>query len=262
MGLIVRFNGGERMVYKEFTKAEWLDALGMVEDEVPQSFIIHGEWEHYENLEWWKERLQDSVFPKWNTVIGKYRGKRIGFANVYGSPMAVNISHPFAAAGTDVFIQTGYFGGISNDVQYGDILIVAEAEIHDGVSQHYLPGYVRVRSDDQLVRKAVHYCEEKGYSYVIGSVISISSFHVETEEMIKNWASRRHVGVDMETASTLTVAKKFRKKAISLLNLTDHLLRGDHLYHYTKKREQLEAKTDERIWELALHLADGNIMDE
>ncbi|MBO8155695.1 MAG: uridine phosphorylase [Bacillaceae bacterium] len=242
------------MVYSEFTKNEWLDALGMRENQIPESFIVHGEWSPDENLKWWQAKLQDPVLPKWNTVVGRYQGKQIGFANVYGSPMATNIIHPFASAGTETFIQTGYFGGLTNRVNYGDILIVTEAEMKDGVSHYYLHGNNRVHSDEQLIEKAVHYCEKNGYSYVLGSVVSISSFHVETTEMIRNWAAENFIGVDMETACTLAVSKKFNRKGISLLNLTDHLIQGDHLYDGTEERERLEAETDDKIRDLALYL--------
>lgn len=243
-------------LYGEFTQQDWLDALHIEEEETPLSFIIHGEWNHEENLALWKNTLKEEIsLPKWNTVLGKYRDTNIGFANVYGSPMATNIAHQFAAAGTEMFIQTGYFGGLSFSVAYGDILIVTEAEMEDGVSHWYLPNNKTVKSDERIVNATIDYCEKKGYNYVTGSVLSTSAMLVETKEMINNWALKGHLGVDMESATTLAVAKKFNKSAISLLNLSDHLIQGDTLYSYTKEREQIEAETDEKIRDIALYLA-------
>ena len=39
-----------------------------------------------------------------------------------------NITHPFASVGTSLFVQTGYFGGLSTKVQYGDFLIEEETD--------------------------------------------------------------------------------------------------------------------------------------
>ncbi len=57
-----------------------------------------------------------------------------------------------------------------------------------------------------------------------------------------------------ESAVTLAAAKKFNKKAVSLLILSDHLLKGDTFYTYTKEREELEAEIDKRIRDIALYL--------
>lgn len=243
-------------LYGDFTKKDWLDVFGVEENQIPLSCIIHGEWNHEENLNLWKDTLKEELWlPKWNTVIGKYEGKNIGFANVYGSPIAAMITHQFASAGTNQFIQTGYFGGLSFDVTYGDILIVSEAEMKDGASHWYLPNRKTVKSDEQLLNATIDYCEKKGYSYAVGSVLSTSAILLETQELISEWGLNGHLGVDMETATTLAVAKRFGKKAIGLLNLSDHLMVGDTLYSYTKERELIEAETDEKIRDVALYLS-------
>ncbi|WP_080846288.1 phosphorylase family protein [Cytobacillus gottheilii] len=242
-------------LYGDFTKRDWLNALCANELQIPASLIIHGEWNHEENLHYWKDTLKEDLWlPKWNTVIGKYKRKTIGFANVYGSSMATMMTHQFAMAGTNQFIQTGYFGGISFDVNYGDILIVSEAEMKDGTSHWYLPNHMTVKADEQLLNAAVEYCEKKGYSYVVGSVLSTSAMLLETQEMIQEWVLNGHKGVDMETAATLAAARKFGKSAVGLLNLSDQLIAGDTLYSYTLEREKIEAETDEKIRDVALYL--------
>ncbi len=71
-------------------------------------------------------------------------------------------------------------------------------------------------------------------------------------------ASRRaamHAGVDMETSATFCAGRRFGRRAVGLLNLSDHLLRGDHLMNYTDERERVEGEVDARIRKLALYLA-------
>lgn len=249
--------GGEQLkLYGDFTKEDWLQFLGVEEHNIPSTFIIHGEFDPTYNLTHWTKLLcEDRWLPKWNSIIGLHNGKRLGFANVYGSPSAALITHQFASAGTTQFIQTGYCGGLSLKINYGDILIVREAEMQDGTAHWYLPNEKTVTSSESLVSAAVDYCEKKGYSYVVGRVLSTSAMLIETSEMVNDWASNGHIGVDMETGTTLAVAKKFNKKAIGLLNISDHLVHGDTLYSYTKERECIEAETDAKIRDLALYLA-------
>lgn len=242
-------------LYGDFEKEDWLRVLRMEEAAVPRSFIIHGEWNHKRNLELWKQILEkETALPKWNTVVGQYQNIRIGFANAFGAPVACSITHQFANAGTHTFIQTGYFGGLSDKARYGDILIVTGAEMKDGVSHWYLPGQSIVKSDESLVEAAVEYCIKHGYRYVTGTVLTTSAMLLETHDMVLEWSGRGHIGVDMETATTLAVAQKFNRKSISLLNMSDYLLAGDTLYSYSEERATLEVSTDQKIRELALYL--------
>ncbi|MGE8205527.1 nucleoside phosphorylase [Heyndrickxia sp. NPDC080065] len=243
-------------LYGEFTKDDWLEVLEITEEDVPKSFVLHGEWEHEMNITSWKKILeQDQWIPSWNAIIGRYNNQKIGFANVFGGPIAASIVHRFAILGTNNFIQTGYFGGLSHDIGYGDILIVTAAEMEDGVSHWYLPNEKTVHADNSLVEEAVKYCEDKGYKYVKGTVFTTGAIMAETSDMVQGWANNGHFGVDMETATTFAVAKKFNKRAIGLLNLSDHIIKGDTFYTSNKERDELEERTDERIREIALHIS-------
>ncbi|MFD2630165.1 nucleoside phosphorylase [Oceanobacillus kapialis] len=243
-------------LYGEFTKEDWMEALHIKEEQIPTSFILHGEWEHAWNLESWSELLgQDQWLPTWNAVTGQYNNTRIGFANVFGGPQAAILAHRFAILGTETMIQTGYFGGLSKQASYGDIFIATGAYMEDGVSRWYLPEQNMVYADQELVKEAIAYCEKKGYSYVTGNIYSTSAMLTETTEMIKNWSNQGFIGVDMETATTFAIAEKYNRRAVGLLNLSDHLIQGDTFYQRPEEYEQIEERTDERIRELALYLS-------
>ncbi|WP_042149542.1 nucleoside phosphorylase [Paucisalibacillus sp. EB02] len=243
-------------LYGDFKKEDWMQALKISEQSIPNSFILHGEWEHQENLERWKSILTEEQWASdWNTVIGNINGKRIGFSNVFGGPSAAITAHRYAILGTDKFIQTGYFGGLSHDVEYGDILIVTGAYMEDGVSQWYLPRHTLVHANQKLVSAAISFCEEKGYRYVTGTVMSTSAMYMETTEIVKSWSEEGHLGVDMETATTFAIAKYYNRNAIGLLNLSDHIIQGETFYSRPEELDNLMDDTDRRIRELALFLA-------
>lgn len=244
-------------LYGEFTKEDWIQTLNIDEKFIPKTFILHGEWEHRENIDYWKNQLTDHPWaPSWNAICGKLNGQQLGFANVFGGPQAAMIAHRFAILGTDNFIQTGYFGGLSSKTKYGDILIVTGAYMEDGVSQWYQPGQTIVEAESELVEAAVDYCQQKGYNYVTGTVFSTSAMLMETNSLVKNWAKDGHVGIDMETATTFAIAKKFQRRAVGLLNLSDHVIKGDTFYSRdVEMYETIEAETDRRIREIALYLS-------
>jgi hypothetical protein len=65
-------------LYGDFEKKDWLNVLKLSEKELPNAFIIHGEWEFQDNINLWKEILSTDIHtPKWNTVIGKFNNRNI-----------------------------------------------------------------------------------------------------------------------------------------------------------------------------------------
>jgi uridine phosphorylase len=243
-------------LYGDFVKEDWLKAFKMAEHDVPSSMIINGTWDHNKILTKWEKTFESSTCaPHWNTIVGTIGHQQIGFANVFGGPSAAVITHQFAILGTERFIQTGYFGGLAEEVQFGDILIVTGAEMADGVSHWYLPEKKMVKADPRLVEEAIDFCEKRGYRYITGTVFTTGAIMVETKELVQQWAKRGHAGVDMETATTLAVAKKLRKQAIGLLTLSDHIIKGDTFFTIDTNNNILKERTNERIKELALYLS-------
>lgn len=243
-------------LYGDFTAADWSRGLSVPLDFVPRTLIMHGEVEHESNLVLWRELLGPrTVQPQWYTVLGEHRGTKVAFANVVGGPMAAMTAHPCCVMGTEIVIQTGYFGGLSEEVDYGDILIVSAVKLSCGAAACYSLGEERIEADQVLVQEAVAYCASKGWSYVVGEMRSTDALCLETVEVVRKWSQEGHLGVDMETSATFAVARKLGRRPVGLLNLSDHMLRGDHLMNYDDSRHMLEAEIDGRIRELALHLA-------
>ncbi len=58
----------------------------------------------------------------------------------------------------------------------------------------------------------------------------------------------------MECSATFSVATTFDRPVVGLLNLSDHLVRGDHLMNYDDERRKVERMVDKRIRGLALEL--------
>ena len=247
-------------LFGDFGAEDWRRGLSLPEEAVPQALVVHGEYDAQQNLKQWEELLgPQTMRPRWNIVGGMHDGRRVAFANVFGGPMAAMAVHPCCVMGTQMVVQTGYFGALSEEVDYGDILIVSSVKTGCGVSGEYGGAGGRIAADEELVAQARAYCERQGWSYVVGEVRSTDAICQETAELVRQWAQAGQVGVDMECSATFSVAAKFNRPVVGLLNLSDHLVRGDHLMNYDDERRQLEAKVDERIRELALELAAGGL---
>lgn len=248
--------GGESAtLYGNFSSTQWQEGLSIPSGKVPHALIVHGDYEPTENLRRWERLLgPEAVRPQWNVVVGKHEGRRVGFANVIGGPMAAMAVHPCCVMGAELVVQTGYFGGLSQEVGYGDVLIVDSVRAGCGVAEEYAPGQVRFDADPKFVEAARLYCERNRWPHVVGEVRSTDAIFRETRQMVEKWEDDGQIGIDMESSATFAVASTFERPTIGLLNLSDHLLRGDHLMNYDDERLELQQRVDERIRELTLHL--------
>ena len=244
-------------LYGDFDRQDWLRVKGLEHNEVPQTLILHGEdGSIMENLADWETRLAPITHrPRWNMIVGSHQGVTVGFANVCWAPMAAIIAHQFCIMGTELVIQTGYFGGLDPTFRYGDILIVSEATGEDGVSSQYGDGKATHSATEETVQASLEICRQLEFPSRTGSVITTSTMLLETEEVIQQWATEGHVGVDGETAAVFAVAARFKRKAVALLNCSDLIISGDTIYDAPSDRRAVEAATDERIVTVALELA-------
>ena len=250
-------------LFGDFTEQHWRDVLSLSPEAVPQALIIHGEVGHEHNLARWSEILGPHVQqPQWNILVGEYEDRKLAFANVLGGPMAAMAAHPFGVIGAQLLIQTGYFGGLSETVDYGDIFIVDRVKASCGTATCYGFEDDHIGADEALVDAARAYCEAQGWSYVVGALRSTDAIFLETIDLARAWAEDGQLGVDMETSTTFSVARHLGCRPISLLNLSDHMLRGEHYFEYKDQRRELGDEVDRRIREVALHLVTTETADE
>lgn len=246
-----------KKLYGDFGKNDWLRVSQMKESDVPETIILHGEDGNIaENIAEWEPAFESILSrPRWNMFIGARKNKKIGFVNVCWAPMAALIVHKFAVMGTKRFIQIGYCGGLSEKLKYGEILVVQSAKAEDGVSNQYFPEQSIFKSSDVLVERAQQILASELFPFQTGNIVTTSAMFLETQKMIYHWNKEGFIGVDGETAATLSVAQKFDAETISLLTCSDNLALGDNFYESDDERENRVIAAFERIQNLALQLS-------
>ncbi len=247
--------GSPRKLYGDYGAEDWLRVLEIGAHEIPDVLILHGEWEPQPALDRWAARLDTCRGAAWNLLLGAHRGLRLGFAVAHGGPSTAVSVHPFAVMGVPVIIQTGYYGGLIEAVEYGEILVVDAAEAEDGVASGYVRDASTFAADPRLVDEAVAACVAHGRKARRGSVVTIANSMIETHDMVERWAARGHVGVEMEAATTFAIARSYGLSAVALLDLVDNLARGHGFYDNDAERDAVVGATLESIYELALELA-------
>ena len=189
---------------RDLTKSDWLKILQLPEEKIPHTLIIRGTRNltaKYESHKKYFSNVIDLKFPNGifeNMFIGDLNGNSVGFATVYGAPMASEVVHLFGVLGTSLVVQIGCCGGLVNDLKPGDIFIATEAFRGEGASQYYIPNKQIIKATTQVVPVIDE--------IRTGRIYTTSALLAEGKEEIEKWAMLGCTAVDMETSATFATA--------------------------------------------------------
>lgn len=155
---------------------------------------------------------------------GTYNGKRI---SVQGSGMGVPSIALYAFElyqyyNVESIIRVGTTGAWNDVLQIRD-MVVAMGACTDSAFQHQfkLPGtYAPIASFD-LMEKAISLLRERKLNFHVGNVYTSDIFYRANVEDKQKWVDLGVLSVDMESSGLYTVAAQCKKKALSLLTVTD-----------------------------------------
>lgn len=241
---------------RDLTKSDWLKILQLPEDKIPNSLIIRGTRNltaKYESHKKYFSNVIELKFPNGifeNIFIGELNGNSVGFATVYGAPMASEIVHLFGVLGTSLVIQIGCCGGLINELKPGDIFIATEAFRGEGASQYYI-------SDKQII-KATPIVVPEIAEIRTGRIYTTSALLAEGQEDIEKWAMLGCTAVDMETSATFAAAEYFNMERTSILFVFDNPSTQDHLFIENSDKTDGYSQGHDKILEMALHVADDH----
>lgn len=159
---------------------------------------------------------------------GTYKGVRVSVQGTgMGQPsLSIYASELFKFYGAKVAIRTGTCGAVSADLRLRDTVIV-NAACSDSAMMNRRFGdmHFAATADFSLVKIADKIAEERRLSYKVGTVAS-SDFFYDQGERWKTWARFGVLGIEMECAELFTLAAEYKRKALAVMSVSDHILLG------------------------------------
>ena len=173
---------------------------------------------------------------------GTYKGVPVSVQGTgMGQPsLSVYATELFKFYDVQTAIRVGTCGSVSEDLKLRDLLLVQGACSDSSLlnqrfgSMHYAP-----ISDFDLLKTADRLAGEMGLRYKVGSVTS-SDFFYDINDNWKLWAKYGVKAIEMEGAELFTLAAQFRRRALVILTVSDHILLGGQ----TTSMERQQSFTD------------------
>lgn len=238
---------------RELTKADWLSILGIPEKRIPRALLLRGTRNlkaQYDHIRPFFTNLLEVGCPNGiieDVFIGDYGSQSVAYASVYGAAMASEVVHIFGVLGTPLVIQTGNCGALADEIEAGDLFAPTEAFCGEGAAQYYQPnGRVahatpELLALDCLAAVPVH----RGRLYTTAALLA------EGEREIEDWFRQGFAAVDMETATTFTVAEHFRMDRLAILYAFDNPRKRRYLFLSHEEEVVRRPRGNERMMEVA-----------
>lgn len=241
----------------EIPAGEWLDALKLAPEDVPDAVIVEGSWWRQQRTDWRLGYLQDVRELEFPDIFwGRWRDKKIAFCCAYGAPRTVEIIHLFGVLGTKLAVQIGTCGGLQSHLAPGDIILPEVAFCREGVAQMY-GAHDAVLGSAAWIDHAEALLRERGHTTYRGTHVTWTSLFTETPQMMEAWHRAGVLSVEMETATTFAVANYFKMPAVSLVVVWDDLTRGRRfLDPLPPGGEEALNRSNGAVYEIALALAE------
>ena len=174
-----------------------------------------------------------------NTVRGNYcytgytkNGKRI-------SVMSSGMGHPsigiysyelYTEYDVELIIRVGTCGSYQENINLRDVLLCAGSSTDSNyAAQFQVNGTYSAVADLDVLMTARDVLKEKGYPYHMGNIFSADVFYDFDKETWKKWARLGVMGVEMESYSLYINAAYLRKRALTMLTVTDNFVKEGHL---------------------------------
>ena len=115
---------------------------------------------------------------EYNTYEGYLEGEKVLVVSTgIGGPSAAICIEELAKIGVDTFIRVGTCGGMSLEVDPGDIVIASGAIRLDGTSKEYMPIEFPAVADFGITMELANAARSLGHRYHVGVVQSKDSFY-------------------------------------------------------------------------------------
>lgn len=185
---------------------------------------------------------------------GIYKGKRISVQGTgMGVPsISIYVNELIRDYDVQKLMRVGTCGAIQNNIELKDVILAMAASTDSSINKIRFDGmdYSPV-ADFELLHQAYQYANESGKKVKVGNILTSDIFYNDDyiDNPFQKWTDFGVLAVEMESSALYTLAAKYHRKALTILTVSDHILKGE----FCTAEERQTAFTD--MMEIALEIS-------
>ncbi len=161
---------------------------------------------------------------------GTYKGKRVSVQGTgMGVPsLSIYVHELMADYGVKRAIRVGTCGSLQEHVGLRDVILAMSASTDSAINRIRFAGKdYAPTADADLLFAARDAAKAMNLTIHAGAVLTSDTFYDDDPDSWRIWARFGVLAVEMETAALYTLAAGFGAQALSVLTVSDHLVRGE-----------------------------------
>lgn len=180
--------------------------------------------------------LEDAVL--YNEVRGMlgytgfYKGKRVSVQGTgMGLPsISIYLNELMNEYGVQKLMRIGTCGSIREDIKLKDVVLGQASSTNNAMNLIRFDGmsYAPI-ADFELLKNAYDYAKSKNIEVKVGNILASDTFYDDNyiADPYQKWRDFGVMVVEMESAALYTLAAKYRRKALTLLTVSDSIVTGE-----------------------------------
>lgn len=183
---------------------------------------------------------------------GTWKGNRV---TIHGSGMgmpslSIYVNELIKNYDAKTLIRIGSAGGMAEHVGIRDVVLAMTATTNGNPSKSILRELNFAPSADwSLLSAAAKAAEKTGAKTHVGGIYSSDTFYDERPDLNEQMVRHGILAVEMEAAELYTLAARYKRRALAVLTISDHIYTGEAL-----PSEDRERSFGDMV-EIALHAA-------
>ncbi|ASJ53878.1 purine-nucleoside phosphorylase [Brevibacillus formosus] len=161
---------------------------------------------------------------------GTYKGKRVSVQGTgMGVPsISIYVNELMQSYGVQNLIRVGTCGAIQEDIKVRDVIIAMSAS-SESQTNRLLFNQIDFAptANFDLLHKSYQVATERNLPVKVGNIFTSDSFYRESLDLYKKLASYQVLAIEMESSALYTLAAKYKRNALSILTVSDHILTGE-----------------------------------
>ncbi len=164
---------------------------------------------------------------------GTYKGKPVSIQGTgMGVPSISIYTHELICDyNVQILVRVGTCGGFPNNMRVRDIVLAQGASTDSGFNRLKFNGmdYAPL-ADADLLFKAYQVARHSGINVHTGNVLTSDTFYYDDHpEPYALWQAYGILAVEMEAAALYTLAARFKRKALTILTVSNHMITGEEI---------------------------------
>lgn len=176
-------------------------------------------------------------------------------SNGIGAPCIIAHLEEMIAWGVKRFISIGTSGGISRDLNFGDVVLCTSAIRDEGTSYHYSDNGNIAYPDRILTEEIEETLSNLDYPFKKGQTWTTDAPYRETKAEVQKMQQQGVLTVEMEASALFTLGKVKQVEVASLLTVSDLL--GDLTWKPGFKLEKTAKGRDKIIFATAMTILEN-----